>query len=253
MRVALSQISPKLSKDNISLHIKEIKKVKDDADVIIFPELSLNGYLLMDRVYEDSFKIEELEVFKELSNEIDIILGCALRENHKIYNSAVYFSKGEILHIHHKNILPNYGMFEEARFFFKGQELNSFETNIGKSMVVICEDMWSSNTIDTIVKNRPELVYVISNSPARGFEDDGLEIEKKWKSILKTTALLSGANVVFVNRVGFEDGVGFWGGSMIVGADGLLKNKMELFKPKTEIFTINKNLSNMQKYMLRNG
>ena len=253
MKVALSQIAPKLSKDNISLHESEIKGVIGDADVIIFPELSLNGYLLMDRVYEDSFKLEELKVFKELSNEIDIILGCALRVEHKIYNSAIYFSKGEILHIHHKNNLPNYGMFEEARFFFKGHELNSFETSFGKSMVVVCEDMWSSNTIDTITKNKPELVYVISNSPARGFEDDGLEIEKKWKSILKTTALLSGANIIFVNRVGFEDGVGFWGGSMIVGADGLLKQKMQLFKPKTEIFEINKNLSSMQKYMLRNG
>ncbi len=253
MRVVLAQISPKLSKDNISLHEEEIRGVKDDADVIIFPELSLNGYLLMDRVYEDSFKLDELELFKTLSNDIDIVLGCALRVKHKIFNSSIYFSKGEILHIHHKNNLPNYGMFEEARFFFKGKELNSFETPFGKSMVVVCEDMWNSHTIDTIVQNRPEMVYVISNSPARGFEDDGLEIEKKWKSVLKTTALLSGANVIFVNRVGFEDGVGFWGGSMIVGADGLLKNKMELFKPKTEIFEINKNLSSMQKYMLRNS
>ena len=253
MNIAFSQIKPKLSKDNISLHIDEIKKVKDKADVIVFPELSLNGYLLMDRVYEDSFSLNELDIFKKLSLEIDIILGCALKDEHKIFNSAIYFSKGEILNIHHKNNLPNYGMFEEARFFFKGDEINSFETPFGESIVLVCEDMWSSKTIDFVAQKKPELLYIIANSPARGFEDDGLEIQKKWQSILETTAILSGANIIFVNRVGFEDGVGFWGGSMYVGADGVLKESLPLFEKETKILNINKNLSNTQKYMLRNS
>ena len=254
MKVALAQISPKLSKDNINLHIDIINNIKDEADVIIFPELSLNGYLLMDRVYEDAFSLDEFDDFKVLSKEIDIILGCALKDEYKVFNSALYFSDGEIKHIHYKNHLPNYGMFEEARFFFSGDEIEAFYTKFGKAMCVICEDMWSSNTIDKIATIKPEVLYVIANSPARDFLDDGeLAITKKWKSVLKTTAILSGANIVFVNRVGFEDGLGFWGGSMIVGADGLIKEQMPLFKKDIQIFELNKNLSNMQKYMLRNG
>ncbi len=253
MRVALAQISPKLSKDNIKLHIQQIKSVKDKADIIIFPELSLNGYLLMDRVYEDAFDLDEFEDFKLLSYDIDIILGCALKVKYRVFNSAIYFSSGEIKHIHYKNHLPNYGMFEEARFFFAGKKIEDFKTKFGKAMCVICEDMWNSKTIDKIAKNKPEVLYVIANSPTRDFLEDGeLAILKKWKSMLKTTAILSGANIVFVNRVGFEDGLGFWGGSMIVGADGLLKHQISLFERELKIFELNKTLSNIQKYMLRN-
>jgi len=253
MKITLSQISPKLSQKeyNISLHERVIRK--SDADVVVFPELSLSGYLLMDRVYDDAYSLEELEVFKSLSHEKDIVLGCPLKDEHRVFNSSVYFSKGDIKHIHYKNNLPNYGMFEEARFFFKGSELKSFETKFGKACMVVCEDLWNSQNIDTVCQMKPDIVYVIANSPARGFTDSGLEIEKKWKSILKTTALLSGANVVFVNRVGFEDGLGFWGGSMVVGADGLLKESLEFFDEKIKTIMIERNLSEMQKYMLRNG
>jgi predicted amidohydrolase len=253
MKVTLAQISSKLSqkKQNISLHKNIILKSNDD--VVVFPELSLSGYLLMDRVYDDAYSLDELEVFKELSKEKDIVLGVPLKDDHRVFNSAVCFSEGEIKHIHYKNNLPNYGMFEEARFFFKGSELESFETKFGKVCMVVCEDLWSSKNIDKLCQLKPDIIYAIANSPARGFTDNGLDIEKKWKSILKTTALLSGANIVFVNRVGFEDGLGFWGGSMIVGADGLVKEQLDLFEQKLESFSLERNLSQMQKYMLRNG
>jgi predicted amidohydrolase len=253
MKLTLAQISPKLSqkRENISLHKNIILKSNDD--VVVFPELSLSGYLLMDRVYDDAYSLSELEVFKELSKEKDIVLGAPLKSEHRVFNSALYFSDGEIKHIHYKNNLPNYGMFEEARFFFKGSELESFDTKFGKACMVVCEDLWSSKNIDKICQLKPDIVYVIANSPARGFIDDGLEIEKKWKSILKTTSILSGANTIFVNRVGFEDGLGFWGGSMIVGADGIVKKQLDFFDEKIESFPLERNLSQMQKYMLRNG
>jgi len=253
MKITLSQISPKLSQKeyNISYHERVI--LKSEADVVVFPELSLSGYLLMDRVYDDAYSLDELEVFKSLSKEKDIVLGCALKDEHRVFNASLYFSEGEIKHIHYKNNLPNYGMFEEARFFFRGSGIESFETKYGKAVLAVCEDLWSSKNIDSICDMKPDIVYVIANSPARGFTDDGLDIEKKWKSILKTTALLSGANVIFVNRVGFEDGLGFWGGSMVVGADGLLKHSLDFFDEKIESVSIERNLSEMQKYMLRNG
>jgi len=253
MKITIAQISPKLSQKekNIAYHERVI--LKSQADVVVFPELSLSGYLLMDRVYDDAYSLEELEVFKTLSQEKDIVLGVPLKDEHRVFNCAVYFSKGEIKHIHHKNNLPNYGMFEEARFFFRGSGLSSFDIEFGKACMVVCEDLWSSKNIDTICEIKPDILYVIANSPARGFTDSGLDIQTKWRGILKTTALLSGANVIFVNRVGFEDGLGFWGGSMVVGADGLLKNSLELFEEKTEPIMIERNLSEMQKYMLRNG
>ena len=253
MRVALSQISPKLSKNNFDMHIEHIKEAKKNgAKLVVFPELSMNGYMLMDAVYEDYFEDSEFDLFKNLSNEIDIIIGAVIKQRHKIYNSALYFSDGNILAIHHKNNLPNYGMFEEARFFFRGESCQTFDTYFGKSMMVVCEDLWSSDMIDTISLNKPDLLFVIANSPTRDFSDDGiLSIENKWLRILSTTAILSGAFVVFVNRVGFEDGMGFWGGSMVVTPDGKVQNRAKLFEKELLFCDIQDNISNIQKYLLR--
>lgn len=252
MKISLAQIKPKLSKDNIKKHICYIQKAIDEnSDVIVFPELSLNGYSMMDLVYEDAYEIEEFGEIKNLSKDIDIIAGVALRQKHKIFNSAIYFSQGEIVQIYHKNSLPNYGMFQEARFFFAGDSLEEFETRFGTAVMVICEDLWNSKIIDKIVSIKPDLIYVISASPARGFEDDGLEIEHRWSSILSTTASLSGTHTVFVNRVGFEDGLGFWGGSRVIDPKGKIIKKAKLFEEEQIHIQISKQLSYTQKYMLR--
>ncbi len=251
MKVALSQISPKLSRDNFDLHKNAIEEVVDLADIIVFPELSMNGYLLMDSVYEDAYLLSELAMFEELSKNIDIIIGAATKVEHKIYNSALYYSDGKLLNIHHKNNLPNYGMFEESRFFFRGDTLRVFETSFAKSMVVICEDLWSSKVINEISTQKPEMLFCIANSPARGFTDTELIIEKKWRRILSTTAILSGAYVIFVNRVGFEDGLGFWGKSMVITPDGVIQESAEMFERDMIIATIDRRLSNIQRYLLR--
>ena len=251
MIVVLAQISSKLSRENFDLHEKEIRDVKGKADVIVFPELSMNGYTLMDSVYEDAFDIEELAAFKAWSEDIDIVIGAVTKESHKIYNSALYFSKGELLSIHHKNNLPNYGMFQEARFFFAGEDIQSFQTDFGKSMMVVCEDLWRSSTIDIVSKEKPDVLFVIANSPARDFDEGMLGIEKQWTRILSTTAILSGAHVVFVNRVGFEDGLGFWGGSKVINPSGKIAGEATLFEKELKIVEIDRNLSSVQKYLLR--
>jgi predicted amidohydrolase len=252
MRVALSQISPKLSKENLPLHERSVKEVIGKADVVVFPELSMSGYMLMDSVYEDAFYLSELSAFEELSKEIDIIIGAVTKEGHKIYNSALYYGEGALKSIHHKNNLPNYGMFQEARFFFSGEGVESFETRFGEAMMIVCEDLWSSKMIDKIATIKPDILYVIANSPSREFSDEGvLGIEKKWRRLLSTAAILSGAYVVFVNRVGFEDGLGFWGGSMVINPNGRVESKAELFERETIIADLDHNLSSIQKYMLR--
>jgi predicted amidohydrolase len=252
MRVALAQISPKLSRDNLKLHIDEIKKAKDSADLIIFPELSMSGYMLMDAVYEDSFELSELSEFEELSKDIDIIIGAVTKESHKIYNSALYFSNGTLAAIHHKNNLPNYGMFQEARFFFKGEGFELVESSFGKCMMVVCEDLWSSKTIDEVALKKPDFLFVIANSPSRDFSDEGLlGIEKQWTRILSTTAILSGAHVIFTNRVGFEDGLGFWGGSKVINPSGKIEKVAKLFERDLLFCEVDHNLSNIQKYLLR--
>jgi predicted amidohydrolase len=240
MKITIAQIAPKLNKHNVEKHKRIIKE--SDADIVVFPELSLNGYMLQDKVVEDAWSIEELATLGALSMEKDIILGAALKSNQTIYNSALYFSGGTLQHVHHKNHLPNYGMFEEARFFTEGKEITTTQTKFGNIATVVCEDLWRVKTIDRLVQMMPDVIVVIANSPARDFSDDGLLIKAQWESILKTTALLSHAHVIFVNRVGFEDGFGFWGGSMVITPDSQISLQLPLFDEKIETITINQGL-----------
>ncbi len=252
MKVAIAQISSKLSRDNIDKHLEFINKAKsENCNIVIFPELSLNGYTMMDLVFEDAYEIEELEIFKKASKDIDILLGVALREKYKIYNSAVYFSDNKVINIYHKNTLPNYGLFQEARFFFAGDSVEDFKTKYANSMSVICEDLWNAKIIEKIVSIKPDIVYVLASSPARVFKNNGLSIEKKWNNILSTTAQLSGTYIVFANRVGFEDGLGFWGGSKIINPKGNIEQEASLFEETLLIGNLSKTLSKTEKYLLR--
>ena len=249
MKITLVQNVPKLKKMSYEKFKEELLRI--DGDLVIFPELALNGYMLKDAVFEDAYSLEEIEKIASLSIDRDFVFGCVLKIEHKIYNSAVYCSNGKILHIHHKNILPNYGLFQEARFFFEGESIESFENAYGRVMIAICEEMFSAKTLAKIASIKPELLIVLSNSPARGFEDEKLLIEHQWNSLLCSSAILSGAYVAFVNRVGFEDGLGFWGGSRFISPKGEVIKKARLFEKEFLMLSLDKKLSQTQKYLLR--
>ena len=250
MKIVLAQIDVRLNRTNLELHIEIIKK-HISSDVIVFPELSLSGYMLQDKVYEDAYTLDELSPLYELSKEIDIVVGAAVKVDGKILNAALYFSKGGLLHHHDKIHLPNYGMFEEARFYSKGTELENFTTDFGVVSMVVCEDLWRADIIAKISALAPKILYVLANSPARDFSDDGLKISHQWQAILKTTAMLSHCHVIFVNRVGFEDGLGFWGGSLVVTPQGEIENNFELFKENIEEVQLDHSLHSIEKLIIK--
>jgi predicted amidohydrolase len=237
MRVTLAQIAPKLNRSNLDTIVSLVKEVQSCSDLILFPELSLSGYSLQDKLYEDAWSIEELNQLKELSKEIDIVVGVALREKNRFRNSALYFHKGELLSKHDKVHLPNYGMFEEARYFESGDIFESFIVENKRVSMVVCEDLWHKNVHHDLIKQNPDMILALVASPARGFNDDGtLEIENKWYKIIQEVAKECSATLLFVNRVGFEDGLGFWGGSCIVNSDGKIVKKLEKFTHKVAHF-----------------
>jgi len=238
MRVTLVQSSPKLNRSNLDDIIQTIKEHKEDSDLIVFPELSLNGYMLQDKLYEDAWKLDELKELKDLSNEVDIVVGGAIRDSKVFRNSALYFSNGELLSQHNKVHLPNYGMFEEARYFSAGNVFDGFITDHGKISMLVCEDLWHAGVHHQLFDENPDYIIALVASPARGFEDDGLLIEDQWYALLKSVALHCDAKVVFVNRVGFEDGLGFWGGSCIVDRSARVLHKLPHYKTVTQTFKI---------------
>ncbi len=238
MRVTLAQTSPKLNRSNLDEVVSIIMSCKDKSDLIVFSELSLNGYMLQDKLSEDAWSIDELDILKDLSLHVDIVVGAALRDRNNFRNSALYFSKGKLLSKHDKVHLPNYGMFEEARYFKSGDIFESFLSEFGKVSMVVCEDLWHKSVHKNLMDENPDYIIALVASPARGFSDSGLEIEDKWYEIIKTVAGECRAKLIFVNRVGFEDGLGFWGGSCIVDENGAISYKLPRYEKIVKTFKI---------------
>ena len=238
MRVTLAQTSPKLNRKNLGEIVEIIQSVTDSSDLIVFPELSLSGYLLQDKLYEDAYRLEELDVLRELSKDIDIAVGVALREKNHFRNAGLYYSNEVLVSQHNKVYLPNYGMFEEARYFKAGNIFESFLVRDKRVSMVVCEDLWHKNVHHDLIEQNPDLIIALVASPARGFGDESLEIEDKWYEIISQVAQECKAKLIFVNRVGFEDGLGFWGGSCIVNENGQMLHKLDKFKKDIQTFNI---------------
>ena len=229
MTVTLAQIAPKLQRSNLGDILEIVTNAKDESDLIVFPELSLSGYMLQDKLAEDAWRLGELNLLKELSRDVDIAVGAAVNEGDTFRNAALYFSAGELLSQHNKVHLPNYGMFEEARYFAAGNVFESFLVREQRVSMVVCEDLWHKNVHHDLIAQNPDLIIALVASPARGFSDDGLAIQKQWYEIITTLAQECSARLIFVNRVGFEDGLGFWGGSCVVNAAGEIEEQLPNF------------------------
>ncbi len=230
MRVALAQISSYLGniKRNIEKHAEIIKEaVNKKADLIIFPELSLTGYLLQDLVQEIAVRDKNDELIKEMKNfskDISIIVGYVEEKEKGIfYNSASFFHKGEILHTHRKIYLPTFGIFEEKKFFSEGKELKAFETPFGRMGILICRDFMHISTSYLYYLQNVDFIITISASPARGAtEANHFYVSENWELMGKFVSRFFSTFTIYVNKVGFEDGLGFVGGSFVYDPTGKL-------------------------------
>lgn len=233
MRAAIAQISPHLGEleKNLEIHLRFIERArKKKADLVIFPELSLTGYTLMDLVPEAALVPGRQPLFKRLreaSRGIDIVLGFVEeKEKGLYYNSAAYLSGGRILHLHRKVFLPTYGMFEEAKFFAQGRNFNAFDTRFGRAGLMVCRDFLSYGAGYLLFAGGADIVIVISAAPGRGFSGrGGFATARMWELMGEAISYFSTAFVFYVNRVGFEEGKAFAGGSFVFGPSGRILAK----------------------------
>jgi len=192
--------------------------------------------MLQDKPFEDARNIEELTEICNASIDIDIVVGAAIKDGNIFRNAALYFSHGKLISQHNKVHLPNYGMFEEARYFKAGDVFESFMLEEKKISMLVCEDLWHKSVHDDLIKENPDLIIALVASPARGFGEDGLDIEKQWHGIIKTVSKECHAKLIFVNRVGFEDRLGFWGGSCILDKKSNILCQLPKYKEIVETF-----------------
>lgn len=238
--ISIAQIKPFLGdiNKNAEIHFKLIENaIKGEKDLIVFPELSLTGYNLKDLVYDVSITddSEIIMKFKEYSKDISIIAGFVYEDKrHLFYNASGYFEDGNLLHMHKKVFLPNYTMFEESRYFAKGDRFESFNTKFCKSGILICEDALHISSVLALSKQHVENIYVVSNSPSRGLFEDSFYSKELWYNTLKFIATNFTVNVIFANRVGVEEGITFWGGSAAFGPSGKSLHESKLFDQTVE-------------------
>lgn len=237
VKIALAQIAPKLGdvKSNLELHLETIGKAQSEgADLVVFPELSLTGYLLKDMVPEVALRKNSPEIQKILkaSEKIAVIFGLAEEDPSFVYyNSACFADGGKIVHMHRKVFLPTYGMFDEGRFFGEGTTLSAFNTRFGRFGLLICEEAWHSFCPYLLMLDGAILVANIANGTARGLEEKArMGSSAIWEKMNRFYSDLHGFYWIFANRVGFEDGVGFWGGSEIIDPAGKPEMKLPYFE-----------------------
>ncbi len=238
-RIAVAQIDVRVGDvdHNLNLHVKYARDaIAKNARIIIFPELSLTGYSLRDLVYDvtqttyrDNPNFNEL---LSLSKDIYIIAGGVEETRRfKLHNAAFLFAGGKMQVIHRKIYLPTYGMFEENRYFLPGTSVRSFDTPAGRWGTLICEDFWHLAMPYLIALDGADIIAGLAASPTRLGGDQSGEpaVAEVNMEHHKTYARLLSSYVIFCNRVGFEDGISFWGGSCIIGPDGTIVEQAPFF------------------------
>jgi predicted amidohydrolase len=229
LRLALAQISTSLGSvpANLQKHLAYIHDAKQQgADMVLFPELSLTGYALQDLASAVACRpTPEDAVFRPLlaaSKDIDIAVGFVEEDQrNRFYISSAYLSRGEVVHVHRKVYLPTYGMFDEGRFFALGDRVQAFDTRFGRMGMLICEEFWHASPPYLLWLDGADLFLFMSSSPGRGLTaGDELDTARWVEHVNCGYANLFTAFVAHTNKVGFEDGLNFWGGAMVYDPNG---------------------------------
>ena len=224
----LAQLEPTLGNldANLAMHVEAAERaVEEGADLLLFSELSLTGYFLKDQTPEVALKRGEgpLARIAELSKDVSIAAGFVERAaDGQLYNAYGFWEDGELVGLHRKVHLVTYGMFEEHRDMGAGCEFATIESKHGRFAVLTCEDAWHMQGPMLAFHSGVDALLVPSASPARGVQANGagLGSVQAWERLLSTWALLTQTWVCHINRVGFEDGIGFGGGTRVIDPFG---------------------------------
>ena len=229
LNIALAQLTTVLGNvpKNLEKHLTIIHEASSrGADLVVFPELSLTGYVLQDLAPMVACRPRKDDpVFQPLfaaSQKIDIVVGFVEEDvRNRFYIASAYLSRGELLHVHRKVYLPTYGMFDEGRFFAWGDSVRAFDTPFGRVGMLICEDFWHASPPYLLWLDGADLFLFVSSSPGRGLGSDSMLGSARWVSrILRAYASQYTSFVAHTNRSGFEDGLNFWGGAAVFDPNG---------------------------------
>ncbi|HEX6631976.1 MAG TPA: NAD+ synthase [Gemmatimonadaceae bacterium] len=251
LSLALAQLAPQ--KGDYPANLRRLRALFAQLDaveprprVLQLPETALTGYFLEGGVREMALTAGTLA--RDLDDAyraaapgrppLDVVVGFYELWRHTLYNSAMYVRLGDgdagagvggrVLHVHRKNFLPTYGMFDEERFVERGTELRAFDTPWGRAGLLVCEDAWHSLPGTVLALDGAELIFVCSAAPGRGMlptpgSPPGPANVARWTRLVRDIAEEHGVFVSLANLAGSEGGKMFTGSSMLAGPAGDLR------------------------------
>ena len=243
LRFGLAQINATVGdmRGNADSICRMISSAKEDrVDVIVFPELCICGYPPEDLLHKPKFLKDNQATLQDLSSqteEITAIIGLAQGDSNQCYNSAAVIQNGQIQSFYQKGRLPNYGVFDEKRYFTPGQTPVILEKNGLHIAITICEDIWDLDWLDQFLDGQthhPDLMVNLSASPF----NSGKIADRR--DILARCASRFNCAVAYCNLVGGQDELVFDGRSMIVNSQGKVVSQAKEFEEDLCIFDIKK-------------
>jgi len=241
IKIALAQISCKRGDkaENIKKIESRVTRAKrQGAELVIFPELSLTGYTMRDQIYElaETIPGHSTTFLEKLAKKTGAYIVFGMPELSEktqatVYNTAVLVGPDGFIGKYRKMYLPTHSVFEEKRYFRPGYQTAVFETELGKIGLIICYDIFFPEVSRLTRLKGAQLIVCISASPAtrRTF----------FETLTAARAIENTAFLAYVNLVGIEDGLQFWGGSRLVGPNGKVRVKAKYDEEDLVIGEIN--------------
>ena len=257
--VALAQLAPRLGEVDANLQLASdwLRRAQaEEAQLVVFPELALTGYLLSDLVPEVAMPATDprLAELSRLAPGMLVAIGFVEEtEEHRYANSAALLRDGRLLGLHRKVYLPTYGLFDEGRFTRPGDRIRTVEVGepLGRIGLSVCEDFWHASLPMLQAQDGASLLVNVAAGPARApGSAAGLRAIAGWHRMQDTYALLGTVGVAFCNRVGNEEGLTFWGGSRLLGADGSVLAEGPLYEEALVVGDFETDDLRMQRYQL---
>lgn len=207
------------------------------ADLVVFPELALTGYPPEDLLLRPDLMVRvnaQLDLIAQVSHKTAVLVGHPWPEDGKLYNALSVYAEGRLLTRYYKQKLPNYGVFDELRYFSAGDKNALLELNGVRLGLLICEDLWFDAPVDALHAAGVEVIVSINASP---YDQEKPQVRQR---LLEGHCRRTGLPLLYLNQIGGQDELVFDGCSKVFNAQGEMTHRLAAFAEQVELVQLHK-------------
>lgn len=207
------------------------------ADLVVFPELALTGYPPEDLLLRPDLMVRvnaQLDLIAQVSHKTAVLVGHPWPEDGKLYNALSVYAEGRLLIRYYKQKLPNYGVFDELRYFSAGDKNALLELNGVRLGLLICEDLWFDAPVDALHAAGAEVIVSINASP---YDQEKPQVRQR---LLEGHCRRTGLPLLYLNQIGGQDELVFDGCSKVFNAQGVMTHRLAAFAEQVEQVSLHK-------------